>query len=149
MIIPIEAKEVAQIRAALSLRKLSFHPCSTLTKREQISSARMRHEEEIRRLREALALGYPEAGVYLGRLAEIGVIDDEPEGLYRFAIQLGSGQAANDLATSLFQRKDHSLKTIRQAEALFELGAARSCTEASANLQIIRLATGQLSDQTE
>lgn len=123
---------------------LSFHPSNTMTLDEQVEIAREEHHDEIDKLREALIRNNPEAGLYLAKLAEINVIDDDPEGLYRSAVQLGSGQAANDLGASIFRRKDYSRTALNEAEALFELGLSRYCSEASINLQMIRTVLDRL-----
>lgn len=140
----LDAATLDNIGARLRQIGRAFHPSNTMTLDEQVEVARQKHHDEIYQLREELIRNNPEAGLFLARLAEIDVVDDDPEVLYRSAVQLGSGQAANDLGASIFRRKDHSQRALKEAEALFELAMSRDCTQASINIQIIRTVLDRL-----
>jgi TPR repeat protein len=138
----LDSGESEELRSALEARRIKLPEHEVLRREEKFEFLMTKYANDIRTLKEAANRGSDVAALYLAKISQ----PDEDEHFYRIAIQLGSAQAANDLAATLHQKKSYDPKLIKEILSLYEYSAKLGLPEA-----LFNLATAEINfrDKTE
>lgn len=138
----LDSGESEELRAALQARGVKLPENEVFRREEKFEFLMTKYANDIRILKEAANRGSDMAALYLAKTSQPG----EDEYFYRLAIQLGSAQAANDLAATLHQKKSYDPKLMKEILSLYEYAAKLGLPEA-----LFNLATAEINfrDKTE
>ncbi len=114
----LEAQDLLQV---LKNNKISLPEIGELTPNELLKKQKEESIDEIKLLHKLSESGSGQASLILAKLSSIYLVDGNEDEYYIKAISQGSAQAANDLAVTLYNKKDHLRKTF---EKIFDLLAS-------------------------
>lgn len=127
-------RESAELSIALQCRGIILPDRGEMTVDELHAHLRDIYADEIQFLVARANDGSQDAALFVAKLASEGILEEDDQPLYRKAIALGSGQAANDLAALLMRSKSYDPKLWKEVANLLELASRRGCKTSEKNL---------------
>ena len=132
-------RESAEFSIALQQFGIKLPDHGELTFDEFRTNLRNTYADEIKYLVKMANGGSSDAALYVAKLASEGIFQEDDEPLYRKAIELGSGQAANDLAALLMRAKNYDPKIWDEIGNLLELALRMGCKTSEKNLECMKV----------
>jgi hypothetical protein len=127
--------EVQDLSQVLQNNKISLPAIGDLTPNELRKKQKEESVSEIKLIHKLSESGSGQASLILAKLSAIYLVDGDEVGYYAKAILQGSTQAANDLAVTLYNKKDHLRKTFEKIFDLLE-SSVDAIEESTRNLEV-------------